>query len=291
MEGLLWGAVVGGIAGFLRQTAKDRMADSRKRRQTRARMQECPALRGLDTTEDHLLVLFEMAENAGLREGTEAHDMLTRASNRIETLATTYVRAMQDEKVDMCEATMARTGAITALEEVTVAGREIGLAAGQVHRSMQARKHIENNVQQLLKCLQTLALAKKTLSTASSAHKDDVTGGVGPLHRKRTQMARHGRAARRGTAAVRRRRRKSPPITYGGDDDDDEEESITSSSSSSSSDGSEVVFLPPARKRAKRGEWGGGGGSGGGGASGGGRRVVGGGVGASGAGGAEAGVP
>lgn len=171
--------------GFLRQTVRDRASERRRERQLMARMKECPLMRGLDTTEEHLLGLFEMITKE------EDHAMLTRATDRIELLAATYVKAMREDRVDMCEATMARTAGITALEEVGAVVSELVAETKEVTRLVQARTHVENNVHQLLKCLQTLALAKKTRSSV-------VGSGA--------KMAPDGATAKRGAGKVRQQR-------------------------------------------------------------------------------------
>lgn len=178
----MWGMVAGGVMGFLRQTVRDRASERRRERQLMARMKECPLMRGLDTTEEHLLGLFEMITKE------EDHAMLTRATDRIELLAATYVKAMREDRVDMCEATMARTAGITALEEVGAVVSELVSETKEVTRLVQARTHVENNVHQLLKCLQTLALAKKTRSSV---------GGSG------AKMAPDGATAKRGAGTLR----------------------------------------------------------------------------------------
>lgn len=196
MEGLLWGMCAGGIAGFTRQLVMDWSSERRKARVCAAKMRDCPHLRALDTTEEHLLGLFELAAAHGPDLATE-HALLDRAARRIEAVAESYVHAMREERVDMCEATLARTAGITALNEIGEAIRSMIPKVKDVGRLTQARKHIENNVQQLLKCLQTLALAKKSGFSAA------------PLQVP-AKMVSHGRKPQQASGNLRPRKRKRP---------------------------------------------------------------------------------
>ena len=207
MEGLLWGMCAGGVAGFLREVVKDHTKARMDRRLAFARMRACPVLRGLDTTEEHLLGMFELAAEHNL---DEEHQLLDRAADRIEALAETYTAALRNQSVDMCEATMARTAAITALDEIGEAVHGLIKKTHRVTQLVQARRHVENNVQHLLKCLQTLALAKKSSS-----------GGGG---RGGERMGRPRGEQRPDPEDVRRRRRKRRSSSQQPERDDDEKE-------------------------------------------------------------------
>ena len=206
MEGLLWGMCAGGVAGFLREVVKDHTKARMDRRLAFARMRACPVLRGLDTTEEHLLGMFELAAEHNL---DEEHQLLDRAADRIEALAETYTAALKNQSVDMCEATMARTAAITALDEIGEAVHGLIKKTHRVTQLVQARRHVENNVQHLLKCLQTLALAKKSSS-----------GGGG---RGGERMGRPRGEQRPDPEDVRRRRRKRRSSQQPERDDDEKE--------------------------------------------------------------------
>ena len=206
MEGLLWGMCAGGVAGFLREVVKDHTKARMDRRLAFARMRACPVLRGLDTTEEHLLGMFELAAEHNL---DEEHQLLDRAADRIEALAETYTAALRNQSVDMCEATMARTAAITALDEIGEAVHGLIKKTHRVTQLVQARRHVENNVQHLLKCLQTLALAKKSSS-----------GGGG---RGGERMGRPRGEQRPDPEDVRRRRRKRRSSQQPERDDDEKE--------------------------------------------------------------------
>lgn len=207
MEGLLWGMCAGGVAGFLREVVKDHTKARMHRRLAFARMKACPVLRGLDTTEEHLLGMFELAAEHNL---DEEHELLDRAADRIESLAETYTAALKNQSVDMCEATMARTAAITALDEIGEAVHGLIKKTHRVTQIVQARRHVENNVQHLLKCLQTLALAKKSSS-----------GGGG---RGGERMGRPRGTQRSDSDNVRRRRRRRRSSSQRDRDDDDQDE-------------------------------------------------------------------
>ena len=196
----------GGVAGFLREVVKDHTKARMDRRLAFARMRACPVLRGLDTTEEHLLGMFELAAEHNL---DEEHQLLDRAADRIEALAETYTAALRNQSVDMCEATMARTAAITALDEIGEAVHGLIKKTHRVTQLVQARRHVENNVQHLLKCLQTLALAKKSSS-----------GGGG---RGGERMGRPRGEQRPDPEDVRRRRRKRRSSQQPERDDDEKE--------------------------------------------------------------------
>lgn len=212
MEGLLWGMCAGGVAGFLREVVKDHTKARKDRRLAFARMRACPILRGLDTTEEHLLNMFELAAEHNL---DEEHQLLDRAADRIEALAETYTAALKNQSVDMCEATIARTAAITALDEIGEAVYGLIKKTHRVTQLVQARRHVENNVQHLLKCLQTLALAKKS-SSGGGGRGGERMGRPRGTQRSDSDNVRRGRRKRKQQAQDRDRDRDQP-----GDLDDD----------------------------------------------------------------------
>jgi phage terminase Nu1 subunit (DNA packaging protein) len=156
MEGLMWGAFVGGTVGMGQQILKEEFLFMKQQRVEKAEMKAMSHLHNVETLEDTFLELFEESEGC-----VSAKRKLDNAMRHIDHVIELYVNYKNQDATPHYVHAVAKQRTKLGLVCLRSAVTELVHAKKSVTRLNQARLAIENNVGHVLNSLHSLTLAKK----------------------------------------------------------------------------------------------------------------------------------